>query len=186
MAKIDEILTFEEVVQVLRVIEAAPRGGELNIQFGDASLRLRLAEPSDARARHAEAHPLAPSSPAAPPPSKAAGVAVSTLATPVSTTNSVLETNPPSIASTSVGRENWAVIRSPMVGIFYCASAPDAPPFVQVGDSVQEGQQVGIIEVMKLMNRISSPCAGIVREICVENAKLAEFDAPLIWIEPQE
>ena len=71
-----------------------------------------------------------------------------------------------------------------MVGIFYRAPGPGAPPFVEVGDEVEEGQQVGIIEVMKLMNRISAPCAGIVREICVENAQLAGFEVPLLWIEP--
>jgi acetyl-CoA carboxylase biotin carboxyl carrier protein len=185
MAKLDDILTFEEVVQILRIIEAAPRGGELNIQLGDASLRLRLAEPRSAGAHHAAAHPPAASSPAATPPSKGVGARVSSPAMPVSTPKSVSEANLPPTEAADVDREKWVVIRSPMVGIFYRAPAPGEPPFIEIGDSVEKGQQVGIIEVMKLMNRISSPCAGIVREICVENSELAGFDAPLMWIEPQ-
>jgi biotin carboxyl carrier protein len=185
MAKLDDILTFEEVVQILRIIEAAPRGGELNIQLGDASLHLRLAEPRAGGTHHAAAHPPAAAPHAASPPPQAAGAEVSSLATPASTPKSTSEASPPPTEAADVDRAKWIVIRSPMVGIFYRAPAPGEPPFVEIGDSVEEGQQVAIIEVMKLMNRISSPCAGIVREICVENAQLAGFDAPLVWIEPQ-
>lgn len=185
MAKLDDVLSFEEVVQILRIIEAAPRGGELNIQLGDASLRLRLAEPRAAGAHHVAAQPLAASIPAATPPSEAVAARVASPAMPVSTPKSVSEVNPPSTEASDVDREKWVVIRSPMVGIFYRAPAPGEPHFVEIGGSVEEGQQVGIIEVMKLMNRISSPCAGIVREICVGNSQLAGFDAPLMWIEPQ-
>ena len=186
MNKLDHTLTFDEVVQILRVIEAAPRGGELNIQLGDASLSLRLADPRAGEAAHHAAASLSavpPPAASAPPKTGAAGGSRTTA--PASAPQTVSEARPPSAEVTGINEEKWIAVRSPMVGIFYRASGPGEPPFVEIGDAVEEGQQIGIVEVMKLMNRISSPCPGTVRAICVENAQLAGFDAPLLWIEPQ-
>ena len=74
-------------------------------------------------------------------------------------------------------------IMSPMVGTFYSAPSPDAPLFVEVGDSVRKGQVVCIIEAMKLMNEIESDCDGVVKECLVENAQGVEFGQPLFRIE---
>ena len=71
------------------------------------------------------------------------------------------------------------VVKSPMVGTFYRASAPGADPFVSVGSSITEGQTLCVIEAMKLMNEIPSDCSGIVREILVENGQPVEFGQPL-------
>jgi acetyl-CoA carboxylase biotin carboxyl carrier protein len=71
-----------------------------------------------------------------------------------------------------------------MVGTFYRAPAPGAPPFVEVGSVVNEDDTVCILEVMKLMNSIKAGCRGRVAEICVENATLVEFGATLMVIEP--
>lgn len=76
------------------------------------------------------------------------------------------------------------VIKSPMVGTFYRAPAPDAPPYVEVGDIVKVGQTVCIIEAMKLMNEIESEKSGQVVRILPENAQPVEFDQELFWIEP--
>ena len=72
--------------------------------------------------------------------------------------------------------------KAPLVGTFYSASAPDAAPFVQVGDTVAEGQTLGIIEAMKLMNEIESDYAGTVKEILVENGQMVEYGQPLFVI----
>ena len=74
------------------------------------------------------------------------------------------------------------VVKAPLVGTFYSASAPDAAPFVQVGDTVAEGQTLGIIEAMKLMNEIESDYAGTVKEILVENGQMVEYGQPLFVI----
>lgn len=74
------------------------------------------------------------------------------------------------------------VVKAPLVGTFYSASAPDAAPFVQVGDTVTEGQTLGIIEAMKLMNEIESDYAGTVKEILVENGQMVEYGQPLFVI----
>jgi acetyl-CoA carboxylase biotin carboxyl carrier protein len=71
-------------------------------------------------------------------------------------------------------------VRAPMVGTFYVAPEPGAPPFVALGDVVEAHQQVGIVEAMKLMNRIDADQPGIVVEILVANGATVEYDQPLI------
>ena len=75
-------------------------------------------------------------------------------------------------------------IRSPIVGTFYRAPAPDAEPFVQVGSHVTPGTTLCIIEAMKLMNEIQSDVAGTVVKICVENGQPVEYNQLLFLIEP--
>ena len=76
-------------------------------------------------------------------------------------------------------------IDAPMVGTFYRATSPDAPPFVSEGDLVKEGQTLCIIEAMKLMNEIESKVAGRVVKILVENAQPVEFGQHLFLVEPR-
>ncbi|MBI4597897.1 MAG: acetyl-CoA carboxylase biotin carboxyl carrier protein [Candidatus Omnitrophica bacterium] len=77
------------------------------------------------------------------------------------------------------------IIKSPMVGTFYRASAPDAPPFADVGQDLDVGQVVCIIEAMKLMNEIKSEVAGRITDVLVENGAAVEFGQPLFAIEPR-
>ncbi|MCA9832735.1 MAG: acetyl-CoA carboxylase biotin carboxyl carrier protein [Thermomicrobiales bacterium] len=74
------------------------------------------------------------------------------------------------------------VVSSPMIGTFYSASAPGEPAFVQIGDEVDSGQVIGIIEAMKIMNEITSDRSGVVVEILVQNAEAVEYGSPLIRI----
>jgi acetyl-CoA carboxylase biotin carboxyl carrier protein len=73
--------------------------------------------------------------------------------------------------------------RSPMIGTFYRAASPENPPFVKVGDVVQKGQVIGIIEAMKLFNEIESEVEGKIVKILVDNAQPVEYDQPLFLIE---
>ena len=75
------------------------------------------------------------------------------------------------------------VVKAPLVGTFYAASAPDAEDFVKVGDTVKKGQVLGIIEAMKLMNEIESEYDGVVKEILIKNGQMAEYGQPLFVIE---
>jgi acetyl-CoA carboxylase biotin carboxyl carrier protein len=75
-------------------------------------------------------------------------------------------------------------IRAPIVGTFYRAPAPDAPPYVKEGDRVEKGQVLCIIEAMKLMNEIESEVSGIVKKILVENGEPVEYGQPLFLIQP--
>ena len=74
------------------------------------------------------------------------------------------------------------LVKSPMVGTFYRAGSPGAKPFVEIGDTVKEGDALCIIEAMKLMNEIESDRAGIVKAILVENGQPDEFGQPLFVI----
>ena len=71
-------------------------------------------------------------------------------------------------------------ITAPMVGTFYAASAPDAAPFVQVGDHVKKGQTVCLMEAMKMMNEVQAPCDGVIEEILQEDGALVSFGEPLL------
>ncbi|MEL6614086.1 MAG: acetyl-CoA carboxylase biotin carboxyl carrier protein [Bacteroidota bacterium] len=76
-----------------------------------------------------------------------------------------------------------SLVSAPIVGTFYAAPSPDADPFVKVGDRVEKGQTLCIIEAMKLMNEIEAEEAGIVKQILVQNAEPVEFDQPLFVIQ---
>ena len=75
------------------------------------------------------------------------------------------------------------VVTAPMIGTFYASPAPGEPPFVRVGDPVQAGQTIGIIEAMKIMNEIVAERAGGVLEIFVENAQAVEYGSPLLRLD---
>ena len=79
---------------------------------------------------------------------------------------------------------NLVEIKSPMVGTFYRAPAPEAPSYVELGSRVAKGQTLCILEAMKLMNELESDVAGTVREICVENGEPVEYGQVLFRIEP--
>jgi len=75
-------------------------------------------------------------------------------------------------------------IKSPMVGTFYRAPSPESPAYVEVGQNVEPGQVICIIEAMKLMNEIKSEIKGKILEVLVDNAEPIEFGQPLFLIEP--
>ncbi len=76
------------------------------------------------------------------------------------------------------------VIRSPIVGTFYRTPSPDSPPYVDIGDVVEKGQTLCIIEAMKIMNEIESEVRGEVLDVLVENAEPAEYGQPLFLVRP--
>lgn len=75
-------------------------------------------------------------------------------------------------------------IVSPMVGVFYRAQSPDAPPLVEVGDQIEVGQEIGIIEAMKVFNEITSEVSGTLVEIRALNGELVEADGVLFLVRP--
>lgn len=86
--------------------------------------------------------------------------------------------------NTLARNKNWVEITSPMVGTFYSAPAPDEDPFVDLGDQVDKGQTVCIIEAMKLMNEIESEQSGKIMEIVVKNGEPVEYGQTLMWLDP--
>lgn len=87
-------------------------------------------------------------------------------------------------AQVSAEESRYVPVKSPMVGTFYSAPAPDADPYVTVNQKIRVGQVVCIVEAMKLMNEIESEVSGRIAKVLVQNAEPVEFGQPLFLIEP--
>jgi acetyl-CoA carboxylase biotin carboxyl carrier protein len=125
--------------------------------------------------------PVISSSISAPSPAPVAAPA------PVSTPAPVAAAAPavPTAASESAKSEaNYQPLKAPMIGTFYRSSGPDSPAFVNVGDTVEKGQVICIIEAMKLFNEIEAEASGRIVKALVENSSPVEYDQPLFLIEP--
>ncbi len=134
---------------------------ELEIQEGEERVRIT-------RALAAGAHYAATAAPTGGPVTQlSAGVAPSL---------------PPAEAPPPPPEPEGHLVKSPMVGTFYRAASPGAKPFVEVGDTVQAGDALCIIEAMKLMNEIESDKSGVVKQILAENGQPVEFGQPLVVI----
>jgi acetyl-CoA carboxylase biotin carboxyl carrier protein len=90
----------------------------------------------------------------------------------------------PEAATEASEDDNLITIKSPIIGTFYRKSAPDKPVFVEVGDTVKEGDVLCVIEAMKLFNEIESEVSGTIVKILVDDASPVEFDQPLFVIQP--
>ena len=141
---------------------------ELEITEADGKVRIVKADPSLAR-------------PAAwvPAPTLTAPALAQPMAMPVQPATGAAA---PAAAPTEPV-ETGHIVRSPMVGTFYRASAPGAKALVEVGQAVKEGDPICIIEAMKIMNEIDADKSGTVTKVLVENGQAVEFDQPLLVIE---
>jgi acetyl-CoA carboxylase biotin carboxyl carrier protein len=115
-------------------------------------------------------------SPAPVPIAAAAPIALPVATAPVATTATTAATP---TAATPSGHS----VKSPMVGSFYRSASPGSPAFVEVGQSVTEGETLCIIEAMKILNQIEADKSGTIKQILVENAEPVEYDQPLFIIE---
>lgn len=91
---------------------------------------------------------------------------------------------PPVAVEAPPPKSNLVEVKSPMVGTFYRAPAPEAPPYVEIGSTVRKGQTLCILEAMKLMNELDSEVDGVVREVLAENTEPVEYGQVLFRIEP--
>jgi acetyl-CoA carboxylase biotin carboxyl carrier protein len=99
---------------------------------------------------------------------------------------SLVENSPVTMPPEEQLADGLVETKSPMVGTFYRAPAPDAKPYAQVGERVSVGQVICIIEAMKLMNEIESEVSGTIEKVLVENAQPVEFGQPLFWVRPEK
>lgn len=149
--------------KIKTLIELVEQSGiaELEVKEGEASVRIsRYGAPAASTAVLPAVATTMPMPAAAPAPAVAAA--------PVATTPAA---------------ESRHVLRAPMVGTFYRTPSPGAKPFVDVGQTVKEGQTVCIIEAMKMLNQIEADKTGVIVEILIDNEKPVEFDQPLFIIE---
>ena len=112
-------------------------------------------------------------------PAPLAGPAMQQYVVPMSAPAAAVVEAAPAATSAPAGK----IIKSPMVGTFYRASAPGAKPFVEVGDTVKQGQAVCIVEAMKILNEIESEVDGVVKQVLVENGQPVEYGQALFELE---
>jgi acetyl-CoA carboxylase biotin carboxyl carrier protein len=148
---------------------------EFELERGDVKVRVKREAAAGPAAR-----PFEPYSPAS--PSSAAPVAPPPLVMAAHPAPAPPTSAPAPAAAEGAEEAGLHVIRSPIVGTFYEAASPGAPPFVKVGDTAAVGQVLCIIEAMKLMNEIESDYAGEIVKRYVNNAQPVEYGQPLFAI----
>jgi acetyl-CoA carboxylase biotin carboxyl carrier protein len=146
--------------------------GEIAAEFDLDAIRVRTGETEIEIVRRDPASHPAPIVYAGPPPAAAPAGASSTAG----------EAQPPPPARSASA--NVRKVTAPVVGVFYRAAAPGADAFVEIGQRVEAGQTVCILEAMKMMNEINSDYAGVVTHVLVENGELVSLGQELLWIEP--
>ncbi len=103
---------------------------------------------------------------------------------PVTVENIAQTTSPEDPATAASDIENYIEIKSPMIGTFFRSPNPESGPFLSVGDTVEAGQTVCIVEAMKLFNEIESEISGKVIKVLVEDTTPVEYDQPLFLVDP--
>ncbi|HTZ60328.1 MAG TPA: acetyl-CoA carboxylase biotin carboxyl carrier protein [Acidobacteriaceae bacterium] len=161
----EELEELRELVAFLKENEI----GEFEFEHGEQKIRLKFAQPAHLSsidlARLGQLLPQAP---------------LPAVSTPASSHHSYsTHASAPSPAAEEAAEEQLHLVKSPIVGTFYESSSPGAPAFVKVGDEIESGQVLCIVEAMKLMNEIESDAAGEVVKRLVTNGQPVEYGQPL-------
>ncbi|WGE84998.1 acetyl-CoA carboxylase biotin carboxyl carrier protein [Actinobacillus equuli] len=154
-----------DIRKIKKLIELVEESGitELEVSEEEGTVRISRAQPvASAAVQYVAAPQAAAVAPAAAPVAQAA---------------------PAAAAPTASAEVSGHAVLSPMVGTFYRSPSPDAKPFIEVGQTVNVGDALCIVEAMKMMNRIESDKAGVVKAILVNDGEAVEFDQKLIIIE---
>jgi len=165
-------LNQDQIIELIKLVNKTDIG-EVKIKEGDFSVLIRRKDYSCNQVIH-----QAPSNQV-------------TAATPTATPHiqEVIPLSPAAAGANATTGENsnghHFSMKSPMVGSFFRASGPDKEPFAKVGDHVEKGQVLCIIEAMKLFNEIESEISGTIVKVLAENASPVEYDQPLFLIDPQ-
>jgi acetyl-CoA carboxylase biotin carboxyl carrier protein len=154
-------LSYDEITEILKIIDSSSCD-EVVIDTGDVKLVVRRRGAGSASLE-------------APPDTMAIAEQIGNAATEAP---GLQPSNAPAVA------EGHIALRAPMIGTFYRAPAPGAPPFIEIGANVEKGDPICIIEVMKLFTTIHAECSGRVVEIGAENATLVEYGQILFVIDP--
>lgn len=162
---------FQDLLQLVELMKSTTQFSEFKLRAGDIELELRRGPAGGLAPVTAAASSSPPPAPAVLPPREQSPAQV---------------IPPPPAAAPRVHSisEGLGVVKAPMVGTVYLAPEPGAPPFVTVGQPVEAGTQVCIVEVMKLMNSVTAGCRGVVREILVGDGEAVEFGQALFVITP--
>ncbi len=179
-------LTEEDIIQILDLIDKSSfdyfqlRMGDLNLTVSRGDIDLSMAPAIVAAAAAAPAPAVAA---ATPEPAPAAASEPAAAPAPVAAPAPAAAPEPAAPAPPA-STEGLVPVHAPMVGTFYAAPEPSAPPFTEVGARVDEDATVGLIEVMKVFNSISAGVNGVIEQILVQNAQFVEYGQALFLIRP--
>ncbi|MDZ4678982.1 MAG: acetyl-CoA carboxylase biotin carboxyl carrier protein [Saprospiraceae bacterium] len=177
-------MTFKEIQELIRLVHKSELT-EFKLKNGDFELTVRTRFHESGR----QLSPMGAPSPL--PPIVNTGIVQPSYAPPAATTPppdaapQQSADKPEAASKSDVPAKGYAEIRSPMVGTFYRSSSRDRPPLVKVGDAVDSGTVVCIIEAMKLFNEIESDIKGTIVKVMVEDAQPVEYDQVLFLVDPK-
>ena len=175
-------MNFKEIQDLIKLINKSNLS-EFKMKDGEFELTIRTDEYQKGRTPVVAPQPVI-SMPTSMPPAYAPASPVSaTPAAPVaaSTPAAAAATEAPAEAEKS---DKYVEIKSPIVGTFYRSSSPEKPPYIKVGDRIEVGSVVCIVEAMKLFNEIESEISGTVVKVLIEDSSPVEYDQPLFLVEP--
>lgn len=173
-ANLSNSMDFSQIQEIIRLV-SKHKLTEFVLKEGDFRLELRNHSNIPGGQHSAPVVVQAPAPAPAPPPA-----AVAPAATPAPAAPKADVPAAPAVDDDS----KYLSIKSPMVGTFYRSSSPDKPAFVKVGDSIDTGQTVCIIEAMKLFNEIESDVKGKIVKVLVEDASPVEYEQVLFLVDP--
>lgn len=168
-------LSYDDLLRIVELIKSSEQFSEFRLKIGEVEIELR-------RRQHAAA--IAPAADVPREPAAASDATERSFLPPPEEKRPVDRATEPSRGAAPAWSPGSVVVRAPMVGTFYRAPEPGAPPFVDVGQTVEPDTTVCIIEVMKLMNSIPAGAHGVVTQVLVDNGAPVETNEPLVVIEP--
>ena len=164
-------MNAERIKELIRIVENADI---TSLELEESGARIRIGK-EDASASFPKSRQTAGSAPEAPTSHE--------LTAPARQTMEQTDERP---VSENVRRPDRHEVKAPMLGVFYASPAPEAAPFVQIGDTVKKGDVLCIIEAMKLMNEIAAETDGEIEEICPANGQIVEFAQTLFVLRKKE
>ena len=157
------------LTQIQELIKFVAKSGVSEVEIEQKDFKITIKTPAGKK----EVQMIAAPAPvyAAPPPPAAPAPSPATASAP-----------PPAAAPAAEAR--YHTIKAPMIGTFYRSAGPGKPAFVNVGDTIEKGKPICIIEAMKLFNEIESDVSGKIVKVLVDDAKPVEYDQPLFLVDP--
>ncbi|MBK9212582.1 MAG: acetyl-CoA carboxylase biotin carboxyl carrier protein [Saprospiraceae bacterium] len=166
-------MTFKEVQELIRQLDKSNLS-EFKLKEGEFEITIRTAKYAESRGtKYVQSSSVMSNAPAYNPASQPKVDSIESKSSSVDIS-----------AAAPISTAGLLEIKAPMVGTFYRSSSPDKPPFVKVGDTVDKGSPVCIVEAMKLFNEIESDVKGKIVKVCVEDASPIEYDQVLFLVEP--
>lgn len=170
-------MTFKEIQELIKQLSKSNLS-EFKLKDGEFELSVRTKHYNKQSGK-----PQLISSPTIIPTPSAAPAAPAPVAAPAASAPAK-EKSGEAPAAQDAGNGNYLEVKSPMVGTFYRSPSPDKPAYVKVGDSIEKGSPVCIIEAMKLFNEIESEISGKIVKVMVEDAQPVEYDQVLFLVDP--